>query len=71
MKVTKVASRVAASTVIGLAKMVASAPLQRSLLKPRQVMAISRRLMPMRISTAVGDESAHLSSTTRLIQSRY
>lgn len=46
-------------------------PLHMSLLKPRQVIVISRLLGPMRISTAVGEESAHLSSTTRLIQSRY
>lgn len=46
-------------------------PLQMSRLKPRQVSVISRRLTPIRISTAVGDESAQRSSTTRLTQSRY
>ena len=46
-------------------------PLQISLLKPLQVNVISRLLTPMIISTAVGDESEHRSSTTRLIQSRY
>lgn len=49
----------------------AAEPLQMSLLKPRQVRVISRRLTPIKISTAVGEESAHLSSTTLLIQSRY
>lgn len=46
-------------------------PLQISLLKALQVIVISRRLTPIRISTAVGEESAHLSRTTRLMQSRY
>lgn len=46
-------------------------PLQMSLLKPLHVNVISRRLIPMMISTAVGDESAHLSKTTRLMQSLY
>lgn len=45
--------------------------LQISLLKPRQVNVISLLLMPIKISTAVGDESEQRSSTTLLIQSRY
>ena len=49
----------------------AAAPLHKSRLKPRQVRTISRRRKPIRTSTAAGDESAHRSSTTRLMQSLY
>lgn len=50
---------------------IARAPLQMSRLNPRQVSVISRRLAPISTSTAACDESAHRSSTTRLMQSRY
>lgn len=47
------------------------AALQTSLLVLRQLKVISRLRWPMRISTAMVEESAQRSSTTRLMQSRY